>query len=178
MSTKEQAESNDDELITAQCADCDEVKPVHPDTGLCDDCEDYYLYCTVCEEHYHEDQTCRHIFWDRRAGAWVGPGADEPCYQKIEKYRAAVVFVLQQHHPALVTKLAEALRAGRAQKFFGDTVSFAIASCQIACGLNQEDCLAFDVGREWLQALDNDTPRETALVLEWIAELQKGVVTT
>lgn len=157
-----------DEMITAPCQDCEEVKRVHADTGLCDDCEEDYVYCSVCGEHHQEDQNCRHLFWDRRAGGWAGPGAEE--YGQIEKYQDAILFVLQRHDAALVGALAYALRAGRWQDYLSRTVSFALRSCQIACELNSEEVLASDVGRDWLQALGEDTPREKALILQWIEE--------
>jgi hypothetical protein len=185
-----------DGMITAFCQDCDEVKRVHADTGLCDDCEENYVYCSVCDVSHHEDQTCRHLFWDGSIGWWAGPGSDDPCC-KIEKYQKAVRFALQQLAPGVLVDLGVTLQNGTLEfclcgttfgvdaiEFHGrDEVGAWVYRQNIVEDMHgkvrheftERESHWFEMGFYWLMALDKKTPRETALVLQWTEEVHKGV---
>jgi hypothetical protein len=194
--SSEQKESCGDEMVTAECGDCGEVTKVYADNHLCDDCEAEYVYCSICEERHHQDDTCRHLFWDRREGGWAGPGADEPCYQRVEEYKEAIVFALRRVKPKILPDLADGLRnrtlrfclagtmfgtdhieiQGRnaaREQFYWTRITDHLQEEVDACNTEEQACF-FENGFQWIMALDAKTPRETALILQWIEEIQKG----
>jgi hypothetical protein len=185
-----------DTMKRAICKDCGKRKLVYRDTGLCDDCEEYYVYCSVCDEQHHEDDLCRHLFWDRKEGWWAGPGADDPCYNNIDKYKASVLFALHQLQPSVLEDLRICLHNGTLQfclcgttfgvdgiEFHGQDDAGEVIYCQnivenmhgkVYDEWNEEQTHQFEAGFEWLMALDEKTPREKQAVLEWIAVITKG----
>jgi len=182
-----------EEMITAQCKDCGKEKQVYADTGLCESCEGQYVGCVICHRNYSEDELCRHVFWDRSEGWWAGPGADDPCYQKIEEYKEAIVFAVRQIESNVLSDLLAALKNGTLRFCLCGT-TFGIDSVEIhgkdGAGesfyhqnivedmhgrvyhewSDDEGCL-FENGFHWLMALDEKTPRENTLVIEWIEEI-------
>ncbi len=62
-----------------RCTYCDELKPADEvQGGLCEECEDYHVYCNVCGKYIHEDSGHRHFGWVDGVG-WCGCGAEGYC---------------------------------------------------------------------------------------------------
>lgn len=185
-----------DDMKIAKCKDCGERKKVYRDTGLCERCEDYYVYCSICAEHHYEDQVCRHLFWDQMEGWWAGPGADDPCYNRIEEYKEAVEFALRQLQPEVLEDLRICLQNGTLQfclcgtTFGVDTIEFQGRDNakkfiyrqnivedmhgKVYCEWSEQQAHWFESGFCWLMSIDKKTPRERDLVLQWIEVIQKG----
>jgi hypothetical protein len=190
-------------MKTAKCKDCGDRKMVYRDTGLCDDCEADYVYCTVCEKSHHKKRVCRHVFWDAMDGWWAGPGADDPCYSQIERSKDGVLFFLTHldatntGHKALADLFA-ALKTGTLTLWLSGPMIGALSmnmegrdengdhiywpniigdATHESYGWGDDQSELFTTGGNWIMSLDTKTPRENAVVLQWITEvLKEGAV--
>ena len=65
---------------TGVCRDCEGTDEVID--GICSDCSSIYVYCSICDEHHHEDSTCRHVFWTDFG--WAGAGSNETAPENVK----------------------------------------------------------------------------------------------
>lgn len=59
--------------------------------GLCEDCDQHYTWCNVCEKRLHEDEAQyrhRHVWWT--PNGWVGPGGCDLDEHSLADSRAAL----------------------------------------------------------------------------------------
>ncbi len=58
------------------CDDCgEETDPDELVDGRCDSCDSEYEWCSICRDHLHRDDLCRHLVWSDVACEVVGAGA-------------------------------------------------------------------------------------------------------
>lgn len=176
------------------CRDCGGRSEVID--GICSDCEENYVYCTVCQEHLDDDYAYykhRHL-WQNECGEWIGPGGPNMTDYYREEIRQSFFAVLKK--TGIAEALARTIRNGRmgfaaihlSGSIFGydsvwcgldgepsrDTLSgYALFVCgdRFTENLTDEQEEAMGYGVHWLIGLDNDkTPEANALTLLWIGD--------
>lgn len=159
--------------------------------GLCEDCEQEMVYCSVCDEHLDEDEACfrhRHVFYDD--GLWLGTGGEDT-EDRLPQIKASFLALLKK------TGMAIPLRDTIRRNEMGfETIHFhgsMLGSPGLWCYLRaddskhgrdygdalparmtseEEESLAYGV--QWLIGLDNDkTPAANEMTLAWIDEALK-----
>lgn len=60
-----------------KCRECGELKTGVLSNGLCEGCEEHYVYCSVCNDWVLRDDECRHLQWLDSGGCRVGCGSQD-----------------------------------------------------------------------------------------------------
>lgn len=92
------------EQETDVCQDCEGTNDVID--GLCEECDHDYVSCSICDERFHEDNKCWHLFWTS-SGEWGGAGSYDV---EPEAHREEFLELLAVLHPKAVMALREAIR--------------------------------------------------------------------
>ena len=178
----------------SKCERCGEEKEDIID-GLCEECEEYMVYCSICDEHLGEDDARyhhRHLFYDEEEHLWLGVGGEDT-EDHLPQIKASFLALLKK------TGMAIPLRDTIRRNDMGfDTIHLwgtGFGYSRIFCWLQaenephgrdygdrfleedepMEEALAYGV--QWLIGLDNDkTPAANALTLAWIEEALNEVV--
>lgn len=66
-----------DEFKDGTCEWCCDDGQVYVDNGRCEQCDSDIRHCAICDQDYHRDDTCRHIFEDQYF-EWAGSGIGTP----------------------------------------------------------------------------------------------------
>lgn len=175
-------EPEDERCKIGRCSHCgdirDDLLPTEAGDLRCAECDTQFQLCSICEEEQHEDDTCRHLFYDRWHGSceWLGSGSwrvhDAHWMARIKQG----VFHLLSAVP-----FARQIRAGiLAGEFYLFIISPLIGRPSLEVnGLRQPDgtrlFCSFDVGERVMEAMeaDCDDKQYVNIAAHWLLSLYK-----
>lgn len=151
---------------TIKCERCREVILTEEDyDGLCESCDNQYVYCGVCEDRVHEDGLCDHLRWSDAAGGHVGTGEQDD-----EGHRRAFDRLLGRIGRRFTRKLRDQLADGSWWTWHrSDDVDGAVNEAEERAR-DTDDRDHVEVGLAWLDTLgaEENLRSHVKKTLEWI----------
>jgi hypothetical protein len=164
------------------CVYCGTAVDVHEDSYLCEECEEFHVFCEVCEEYMPDEDALmhRHLWWHEDDGIWLGAGNMRQSLEYVKEIKASLLAVAQD--AGMVAPLRQAIQRGEMGydairlvgyndvflSLPGDNI-FHLSDRISRLRLEEEEEKYAD-GILWLISLGNErTPEANKLTLEWLA---------
>jgi hypothetical protein len=155
---------------------------IYKDSERCENCDDRFTYCEICNEDQFEDDLCRHIFWSENYG-WSGSGSSNADHDSI---KSSLLKLLRFMPSGFAEDLKKAIQSKEFRTFtigsmlgidcvelYGMHPSLKYSHELLDLGSSDNAEETAD-GYGWLVTLcEDDTPEANVLTITWIDEFLK-----